>query len=64
MSLTIYDVNGRRVRTLVDCADDPGEKSIVWDGKDERGVAVSSGVYFYRLITPGFAETRKMALIQ
>jgi flagellar hook assembly protein FlgD len=57
-------VNGRLVRTLVDREDTPGEKSIDWDGKDDRGMAVSSGVYFYRIVTPGLAETRKMAFIQ
>jgi hypothetical protein len=62
--LDIYDVHGRLVRTLVDRADEPGVKSVVWDGKDERGVAVSSGVYFYRLVGPGFSETRKMAVMK
>jgi len=64
VSLVIYDVNGRVVRTLVDRADEPGAKSVVWDGMDEKGVAVSSGVYFYRLVGPGFSETRKMAVMK
>jgi hypothetical protein len=62
--LAIYDVNGRLVRTLVDRTDTPGEKSVDWDGTDDRGVGVSSGVYFCRLVAPGLTETRKMALIQ
>jgi hypothetical protein len=64
VSLVIYDVNGRLVRTLVDRMNDAGAKSIVWDGKDEKGVPVSSGVYFYRLVGPGFGETRKMAVMK
>jgi len=64
VSLMIYDVNGRLVRTLVDREDAPGEKTVNWDGKDDRGMAASSGVYFYRLVTPGLTETKKMAFIQ
>jgi hypothetical protein len=64
VSLVVYDVNGRLVRALVDRTDDAGAKSVVWDGSDEHGLAVSSGVYFYRLIGPGFSETRKMAVMK
>lgn len=62
--LEIFDVNGRLVRALVDRRDAPGEKSITWDGIDERGVPVASGVYFYRLVTGSFSETRKMVMMK
>jgi hypothetical protein len=62
--IDIYDVNGRLVRALVDREETPGERSIVWNGMDERGASVATGIYFYRLVTPGFSETRKMALMK
>ena len=62
--IDIYDVSGRLVRTLVDGAESPGEKSVVWDGTDDRGIAVSTGVSFYRLVAPGVTETRTLALMK
>lgn len=60
--VAVYDVRGRRVRTLVDAREPRGERSVVWDGRDDRGVAVPSGVYLLRLTTPGIRETRAMVL--
>jgi hypothetical protein len=64
VSLTVYDVTGARVRTLVDEVAKPGLHSAFWDGRNANGEAVSSGVYFYRLATPARALTRKMVLIK
>jgi hypothetical protein len=64
LSLRIYDVRGRLIRSLVDGEGIPGERSVTWDGRDERGQAVASGVYFYRLTTAEFTQTRKMALLK
>ncbi|UCH82787.1 MAG: T9SS type A sorting domain-containing protein, partial [Candidatus Latescibacterota bacterium] len=64
VSLVVYDVNGRLVRTLKDAVETPGEKTVTWDGRDNAGEHVSSGVYFYRLVTPGYSETHKMVLIR
>jgi hypothetical protein len=64
--LNVYDVRGRLVRTLVD-AEQNGRTvpySVVWDGRDNAGEAVASGVYFYQLVAPGFVETRKMILLK
>jgi hypothetical protein len=60
MTLDIFDVSGRRVRRLVDGHEAPGRQSVVWDGKDERGARVGSGVYYYRLVAPGYKKTLKM----
>jgi len=62
--LTIHDVSGRVVTTLV--ADDMpgGRHSAVWNGRDERGEPVASGVYFYRLSMPGFEERKRMVLLK
>lgn len=62
--LTIHDLKGRAVRTLV--ADDrpAGNHSVVWDGRDDGGEAVGSGVYFVRLETRDGVEARKISLIK
>ncbi|UCH85834.1 MAG: T9SS type A sorting domain-containing protein [Candidatus Latescibacterota bacterium] len=64
VDLRIYDVSGRLVRTLVDGTVPAGEQSVVWDGRDNRGAHVTAGVYFYRLLAPGFTETRKLVLVK
>ncbi|UCG51964.1 MAG: T9SS type A sorting domain-containing protein [Candidatus Latescibacterota bacterium] len=66
VDLTIYDVTGRRVRTLVDASQPPRVEgyTVEWDGRNEAGEPVSSGVYFYRLSAPGFVETKKMVLVK
>jgi hypothetical protein len=64
VTLRVYDVSGRLVRTLVDGFEESGVKSVVWNGRDDRGHGVSSGVYFYRMDAPGFSQTRKMLLLQ
>jgi hypothetical protein len=43
---------------------EPGAREVVWDGRDDRGVAQSSGVYFYRLSTGKRVESRKMVLLK
>jgi hypothetical protein len=65
VSLKIYDVDGRRVRTLVDEVQGAApERTIQWDGRNDAGRPVSSGVYFYRLVTSGFAESRKLVILK
>ncbi|HID93878.1 MAG TPA: T9SS type A sorting domain-containing protein [bacterium (Candidatus Stahlbacteria)] len=49
VSLNIYDVTGRRVRTLISGTLSPGSHRVFWDGRDERGKVLPSGIYFYRL---------------
>ncbi len=62
--LEIFEVSGRRVATLLDESREAGRYSTTWRGQDDAGNAVSSGMYFYRLSTDGFNETRKMLLLQ
>ncbi len=64
--LGVYDVTGQLVRTLVDEENwDHGfGRSAFWDGRDDEGKTVSSGVYFYRLVAGEFSQTRKMVLIR
>ena len=57
-------MRGRLVRTLVDEVREPGTYTVFWDGKDEAGRQVSSGVYLYRMKATDFVQTRKMVLLK
>jgi serine protease AprX len=63
-SLKIYNILGQLVRTIVDEPKSAGEYEVVWDGKNERGEEMASGIYFYRLKAGDFTETRKMLLLK
>jgi hypothetical protein len=64
VSLAIFDVRGARVKTLVTGREEAGVHRIPWDGTNDRGVQVSSGVYFYRIIAGTFRDTKKMVLLR
>jgi immune inhibitor A len=63
-TLKIFNIIGQLVRTLVDEERLPGTYSVAWDGKDERGNEVSSGVYFYQLRAREQIDTKKMVLLK
>ena len=62
--LRIYNTLGQVVRTLVHEVQPAGRYQVVWEGRDERGVAVASGVYLARLIYPGGVQTRHLLLVK
>ncbi len=64
VNLAVYDADGRLIRTIVDDAMGEGSKTYRWDGRDENGSPVSSGVYFCRLKTGTRVLTQKMTLIK
>ncbi len=64
VEVRVYDVSGRFVRTLADGTFEPGTHSISWDGTNEGGRDVGSGVYFCRMKAAGFSKTRKLVLIR
>jgi len=65
VTLTIYDLSGQVVRTLVnDQAMSAGQYNTIWDGRDESSVKVASGVYFYQLRAGEFIAKKKMTLLQ
>jgi len=64
VTLKVYNIRGTLVRTLVDVVREPGRYTVFWDGTDEAGRQVSSGVYFYRMIAGDFVQTRKMVLLK
>ena len=64
VELSVYNVNGRLVRTLVDAEIEAGPHSVVWNGRDEAGRSVATGVYFARLVTAEETDVIKMALLK
>ena len=64
VKVTIYNALGQQIRSLVDEIQDVGEYRVSWNGKNDRGVGVSSGIYFYRFETRGFQTVRKMTLLR
>lgn len=64
VTLQIYTVTGQKVRTLVHEVRDVGPHSAIWNGLDDRGHPLSSGVYLYQLNTEASSDTRKMLLLK
>jgi subtilisin family serine protease len=64
VTLSIFNVAGQLVRTLANEIKQAGGHEVTWDGRDERGQSVASGVYFYRLRFEGQTQTRKMLLLR
>ncbi len=63
ISLNIYDISGRLVRTLANGIPGTGSYFVVWDGKNEEGKEVPGGVYLYTMRAGAYKETRKLLLI-
>jgi len=64
VQLDIYDVLGQKVRTLVAGEQAAGHYKVAWDSRNERGLSVAAGVYFYRLEAGEFSHTRKLLLLK
>jgi len=60
----VFDARGRLVRTLVDDTESPGRHEAGWDGADDAGRRVASGVYFARLVADGHSEATRMVLLK
>ena len=60
--LAIYDVRGRRVRSLLQRREEPGHHEIFWDGRNDHGSPCAAGSYFYRLEAGGLELTRRVIL--
>jgi len=64
VKLTIYNVLGQKVRTLVNTNQAAGFKNIVWNGLNDVGEQVSTGIYIYRIEADGFVKSRKMVFMK
>lgn len=64
IELSIYNIKGQKVKTLIKGTQQPGSYSIIWDGKDKNEKKVGSGLYFYKLKTKNKELTKKMLLLK
>lgn len=64
VKLTIYNVLGQKVKTLVNQYQNAGYRMVHWDGRDDRNNEIPSGVYFYKMETPKYSDTKKMVLLR
>jgi hypothetical protein len=64
VDISVYNILGQRVVALVNEEIEAGPHQVIWDGNDDHGDQVASGIYFYKMYTDDFVETRKMALMR
>jgi flagellar hook assembly protein FlgD len=64
VTLTIYDLMGRKVTRLLNTVQDAGFRSVQWNATDMHGKPVSAGVYLYQIQAGEFVQTRKMVLLK
>jgi flagellar hook assembly protein FlgD len=64
VKLNIYNLLGQKVRILENRVRSKGLHSVIWDGKNNQGKEVASGIYFYQLATDNYKETKKLVLIK
>jgi len=60
--LRVFDARGRLVRTLLDAEAGPGTRTVRWDGRNDRGIEIPSGMYLYRMESGGDSQVRKMIM--
>jgi hypothetical protein len=64
VKVEVFNLLGQKVRTLVDGNEKAGYKTLVWNGKDDSGKGVTSGVYFYKIDAGSFSQSKKMIMIK
>ena len=64
VTIVIYNVLGQRVKILKDQWEQAGFRSVTWDGKDQKGEEVGTGIYFYKIQSDNFVKTKKMVLLK
>jgi hypothetical protein len=64
VSIEVYNILGQKVRTLVDEAKEANSYVAEWDGRSDAGARVSSGIYFYKMVSGEFAATKKAVLLK
>jgi subtilisin family serine protease len=64
VKIKIYDILGREIRTLVNTTMQAGVKRVEWDGRNQHGESVPSGMYFYKLEAGNYSDTKKMLIIR
>jgi hypothetical protein len=64
VNITIYDMLGRQVKTLMNQTQDAGYRSVVWNATNDYGKPVSAGIYLYQIQAGEYMQTKKMVLLK
>ena len=64
VTITIYDMLGRQVKTLINQTQDAGYKSVIWNATNNYGKPVSAGIYLYQIQAGEYISTKKMVLLK
>ena len=64
VTITIYDMLGRQVKTLINQTQDAGYRSVIWDASNDYGKPVSAGIYLYQIQAGDYIQTKKMVLLK
>ena len=64
VNISIFDLNGIKIRHILNQHSRAGKGSVSWNGKNEMGQNVSAGIYLYTIVTPSFSKTKKMILLK
>jgi len=64
VKIVVYNILGQKVRVLKDEIEREGYKRVVWDGRDDTGSEVASGIYFYRIVAGDFVKAKKMMMVK
>ena len=64
VTITIYDMLGRQVKTLMDQIQEAGYRSVIWDATNDYGKPVSAGIYLYQIQAGEYISTKKIVLLK
>ena len=64
VNVTVYDMLGRKVKTLINQTQDAGYRSVIWDATNDYGKQISAGIYLYQIQAGGYTSTKKMVLLK
>jgi len=64
VNITVYDMLGRQVKTLINHTQDAGYRSVIWNATNDYGKPVSAGIYLYQIQAGGYMQTKKMVLLK
>ena len=64
VTITIYDMLGRQVKTLINRTKDAGYRSVIWDATNDYGKPLSAGIYLYQIQAGEYMQTKKMVLLK
>ena len=64
VTITIYDMLGKKIKTLINEVQDAGYRSVIWDATNDYGEVVSTGIYLYQIQADEYAHTKKMVLVK